>query len=35
MLWGRRSRFELRQRALIVSEVFLPAFQGRLPMPPH
>jgi chorismate--pyruvate lyase len=33
-LWGRRSRFELRQRALIVSEVFLPAFQQHLPMPP-
>lgn len=33
-LWGRRSRFELRQRALIVSEVFLPAFQRRLPLPP-
>lgn len=30
-LWGRRSRFELRQRALIVSEVFLPAFVARLP----
>jgi len=28
-LWGRRSRFELQQRALIVSEVFLPAFQAR------
>lgn len=34
-LWGRRSRFELRQRALIVSEVFLPAFVARLPtLPP-
>jgi chorismate--pyruvate lyase len=33
-LWGRRSRFELQQRALIVSEVFLPAFERRLPMPP-
>ena len=28
-LWGRRSRFELQQRALIVSEVFLPAFRAR------
>jgi chorismate lyase len=28
-LWGRRSRFELQQRALIVSEVFLPAFIAR------
>jgi chorismate--pyruvate lyase len=33
-LWGRRSRFELQQRTLIVSEVFLPAFQRRLPLPP-
>jgi chorismate lyase len=31
-LWGRRSRFELRGRALIVSEVFLPAFRNRLPL---
>jgi chorismate lyase len=35
LLWGRRSRFELRGRALIVSEVFLPAFERRLPMPPR
>jgi chorismate lyase len=28
-LWGRRSRFELQRRALIVSEVFLPAFVAR------
>jgi chorismate--pyruvate lyase len=34
-LWGRRSRFELKQRALIVSEIFLPAFQARaLPVRP-
>jgi len=26
LLWGRRSRFELDERALIVSETFLPAF---------
>lgn len=34
-LWGRRSRFELRQRALIVSEVFLPAFLARGLAPRH
>lgn len=34
-LWGRRSRFELQHRALIVSEVFLPAFVARLPLPPR
>ncbi len=32
-LWGRRSRFELRRRALIVSEIFLPAFLTRQPVP--
>lgn len=26
-LWGRRSRFILGERSLLVSEVFLPAFQ--------
>jgi chorismate--pyruvate lyase len=29
MLWGRRSRFELDGRPLIVGEIFLPAFQPR------
>jgi chorismate--pyruvate lyase len=33
MLWGRRSRFELQQRPLIVSEVFLPALQARMLQP--
>lgn len=28
-LWGRRSRFELGGRRLIVGEIFLPAFQPR------
>jgi chorismate--pyruvate lyase len=32
-LWGRRSRFELRHRALIVSEVFLPTFQTPALLP--
>jgi chorismate--pyruvate lyase len=35
LLWGRRSRFELRRRALIVSEVFLPAFQSEIPTSPR
>ncbi|AKH68033.1 chorismate lyase [Spongiibacter sp. IMCC21906] len=26
-LWGRRSRFDLRDRPIMVSEIFLPAFQ--------
>jgi chorismate--pyruvate lyase len=30
-LWGRRSRFEVDARALIVSEFFLPAFLAQLP----
>lgn len=29
LLWGRRSRFELDGRPLIVGEIFLPAFQPR------
>lgn len=29
MLWGRRSRFRLKAKPLIVSEVFLPAFLAR------
>jgi chorismate--pyruvate lyase len=29
-LWGRRSRFELAERALIVSEFFLPEFLAHL-----
>lgn len=33
LLWGRRSRFELRGRPLIVGEIFLPAFEPA--RPPH
>lgn len=33
LLWGRRSRFELSGRPLIVGEIFLPAF--RPAQPPH
>ncbi len=31
LLWGRRSRFELRGRPLIVGEIFLPAFTPLQP----
>ena len=31
ILWGRRSRFELDDRPLIVGEIFLPAFQPARP----
>jgi chorismate--pyruvate lyase len=31
LLWGRRSIFYLQQKPLLVSEVFLPAFNAQLP----